>query len=65
MSDTVLQDIFIRAIAEERGWLDDRDREKVRATAIEIARNLLSLEIPLEKVVKATGLPREMVETLA
>ena len=58
MSETV-KEIFLET-AEENGWLDSRlesDRKK-------IARKLLSLGIPFEKVTEATELPVDAVASL-
>ncbi len=45
--------------AREKG-LAEGERQK----AIEVARNLLAMDMPVDVVVKATGLPAEQVEAL-
>ena len=61
MSDTAIREVFVKAVAEESGWLRDRDLENAK----EIARTLLSLGDPVEKVAEATKLPLETVRSLA
>jgi predicted transposase YdaD len=51
----------------EKGRRDaaDRERAALKKQAIEIAKNLLSISLPIEQIVKATGLTREEVEALS
>ena len=51
--------------ADKEGWLRDRDLEKETGKAKGIAKNLLSLDVPIEKIVKATGLTVEVIRELA
>ena len=64
MSDKVLQDIFVKAIAEKRGWLDDVYREKERQKTLEIARGLKLDNVPFNIIIRNTGLTLEEVESL-
>ena len=50
-----VKELFLEA-AEENGWFDERAKE--------IAKNLLLLGDPIDKVAKATNLPIEMVRSL-
>ena len=60
MSDAVLQEMLVKAVAEERGWLEARDREKAR----EVARGLKADNVPLHIIVKNTRLSIHEVEAL-
>ncbi len=47
------------ATAEDRG-----EKRGIVAGKIEVARNLLSMKLPLDQIIKATGLTREEIERL-
>ncbi len=51
------------ATAEDRGEKRGEKRGIV-AGKIEVARNLLSMKLPLDQIIKATGLTREEIERL-
>ena len=61
------KEIFLET-AEEDGWLEERDRkiarETARETAREIARGLKQDNIPLNVIVKNTGLTLQEVEAI-
>ena len=61
MPDEALKKIFVKSVAKERGWLD-RYTEKQRAT--EIAKAFKQDNIPLDTIVKNTGLTLQEVEAL-
>ena len=65
MSDTAIREVFVKAVAEESGWLRDRDLENKRENAKVIAKEMLLDGEPLEKIVKWTKLPLEVVRSLA
>jgi len=56
---------IIMAGAERGGWLIDAYRKRELETAKQIAKNMLLLGLPVEKVAKATELPLETVMSLA
>ena len=60
VSDTAIRETVIRALAEEGGWLKDRDIENAKT----IARNLIRIGRPVEEVAEATTLPLETVKAL-
>jgi len=60
VSDTAIREVVVRALAEEGGWLQERDLEKAR----EIARGFKQDNIPLTVIVKNTGLSLQEVEAL-
>lgn len=60
MSSMTLQEIFVKAVAEENGWLKDRDLENAKA----IARGFKQDDIPVHIIVKNTGLTLQEVEAL-
>ncbi len=47
------------ATVEERG-----EKRGIVAGKIEVARNLLGMKLPLDQIIKATGLTREEIERL-
>ena len=63
MSETVME-IFLEG-AEKYGWLEDRFAEKFAEKSKEIAKKLLLLGDPIERIVEATGLSIETVTELA
>jgi len=65
LSDTAIKNIVVVALAEDMGLLDERDLARDLEKAKAIARNILQLGIPIEKVATATELPLEVVKTLA
>jgi len=63
-ADERARDMFER---REKGRRDAADREKgaEQRKAIEIARNLLNMKIPIAQIIEATGLTREEIEVLS
>jgi len=60
VSDTAIRETVIRALAEEGGWLKERDLEQAR----EIARGLKANNVSLNIIVNTTKLAIEEVEAL-
>ena len=52
-----------RATVEERGRVEGRVEGRAERD-IEIARNLLAMSLPLDQIMKATGLTRDEIEGL-
>ena len=57
MSDTAIKEVVVRALAEEGGWLRDRDIEK--------AKKMLKLDISAEKVAEVMELSIDTVTEIA
>ena len=72
MSDTALREVVVRALAEEESWFQEllsqkateKAIEKTKEKAKEIARGFKQDNIPLNVIVKNTGLPLQEVEAL-
>jgi len=61
VSDTTIKEIVVRALAEEGGWLRDRDIENAKT----IAKKMVLRGRPINEIVEDTGLSYEIVSTLA
>ena len=65
MSITKLEEIFVKIWAEENGWLDEIYHKVEIEKAKAIAKEMLLDGEPLDKIVKWTKLPHEIVRSLA
>jgi hypothetical protein len=65
VSDTAIREVVIRAVAEEGGWLKERDAERDLEKAKETAKKMLVIGRPVEEIVIITELPHETVLSLA
>ena len=59
----VMKEIFLEA-AEKNGWYEERDKERIKERMIAQAKEMLQDGEPLDKIVKYTKLPLEVVRTL-
>jgi len=65
VSDTVIRDVVIRALAEEGGWLQDHDRKRDRERDMENARTLKLNNVPLMVILQTfKTLSLEEIEAL-
>ena len=69
LSETAIRNIIVVALAEDMGLFDERDRqrdlERDRQRDLEKAKEMLLLDIPVEKISKVMNIPLEMINTMA
>ena len=61
LSDAAIKNVVVMALAEDMGLLKDRDIEKAKT----IAKKMVLRGRPIKEIVEDTGLPYEIVSTLA
>jgi len=64
VSDTAIREVVIRALAEEGGWLSERDKKIASEKAMEIARSLKAKKVPWDIIADTTTLSLREVEAL-